>query len=50
MTHVARDNKIFDTNQAIELIKQSYLGHLSNEHFSCGNEICLTTAIELVKL
>ena len=27
LTHVARDNSIFDTDQVIELIKQSFLGH-----------------------
>ena len=50
MTHVPRINNIFDTNQGIELVKQFYLGHSTNEHFSCDNEICLTTTIELVKL
>ena len=29
MTQVAHGNNIFDTNQRIELLKQSYLGHSS---------------------
>ena len=60
--HVARDNNIFDTDQVIELIKQIYFGegnHLSvsrnkqnssTQRFPCGNENCLTTANEVLKL
>ena len=56
--HVARDSSIFDTDQVIELIKQSFLGHSiisrikqnsSIRHFCCGNEICLTTPNEILK-
>ena len=58
-THVARDNNIFVTDQGVELIKQSFLGHssvsrikqnLSVQRFPCCNEICLTTPHKILKL
>ena len=58
-THVARDNNNFDTDQGIELIKQSFLDHSSIsrikqkssiQRFTCGNEIYLTTPNEILKL
>ena len=47
LTHVARDNNIFDTDQEIELIKQ-FFGPIPC--FPCGNEICLATPTEILKL
>ena len=50
---------IFDTDHRIELIKQFCLCHSSItrikqnssiQHFPCGNEICLTTLNEILKL
>ena len=58
-THVARDNNIFDTDQGIELIRQSFMNHSSISRikqnspiqcFPCGNEICLMTPNEILKL
>ena len=40
LTHVARNNKIFDTDQGIELTKQFFS---PVPRFPCGNEICLIT-------
>lgn len=54
-----RDNNIFDNDQEIELIKQSFSDHSSIRcikqnssipRFCCSNEIWLTTPNEILKL